>query len=71
MIHSEELSKQYLEMITVSNKQVDSVKKARSKSGGRKSTRSTSCGGSCGNCGSKHPPCKCKAFGKSVTVVVR
>ena len=64
MIHSEELSKQYLEMIKVSNKQVDSVKKSRSKSGGRKSTRSTSHGGSCGNCGSKHPPCKCKAFGK-------
>ena len=63
-IHSEELSKQYLEMIKVSNKQVDSVKKARSKSGGRKSTRFTSHGGSCGNCGSKHPPHKCKAFGK-------
>ena len=30
MIHSEELSKQYLEMIKVSNKQVDSVKKASS-----------------------------------------
>ena len=27
MIHSEELSKQYLEMIKVSNKQIDSVKK--------------------------------------------
>ena len=64
MIHSEELSKQYLEMIKVSNKQVDSVKKAKSKSGGRKSVRSTSFGGSCGNCGSKHPPHKCKAFGK-------
>ena len=62
-IHSEELSKQYLETIKVSNKQVDSVKKPRSKSGGRKS-HSTSCGGVCSNCGSKHPPRKCKAFGK-------
>ena len=51
-------------MIKVSNKQVDSVKKARSKSGGRKGPRSTSHSGSCGNCGSKHPPKKCKAFGK-------
>ena len=63
-IHSEELSKQYLEMIKVSKKPADSVKKSRSKSGGRKSARSTSHGGSCSNCGSKHPPCKCKAFGK-------
>ena len=31
MIHSKDISKQYLEMIKVSNKQVDSVKKARSK----------------------------------------
>ena len=30
-IHSEELSKQYLETIKVSNKQIDSVKKSRSK----------------------------------------
>ena len=35
-IHSEELSKQYLDTIKVNNKQVDSVKKARSKSAGRK-----------------------------------
>ena len=63
-IHSEELSKQYLDMIKVSNKQVDSVKKARSKSAGRKGPRSTSHSGSCGNCGSKHPPKNCKAFGK-------
>ena len=63
-IHSEELSKQYLDMIKVSNKQVDSVKKARSKSGGRKGLRSTSHSGSCGNCGSKHLPKKSKAFGK-------
>ena len=51
-------------MIKVSNKQVDSVKKARSKSAGRKGPRSTSHSGSCGNCGSKHPPKNCKAFGK-------
>ena len=63
-IHSEELSKQYLDMIKVSNKQIDSVKKARSKSAGKKGPRSTSHDGSCGNCGSKHPPKKCKAFGK-------
>ena len=63
-IHSEELSKQYFETIKVSNKQVDSVKKSRSKSGGRKQSHSTSHGGVCGNCGSKHPTRKCKAFGK-------
>ena len=51
-------------MIKVSNKQVDSVKKARSKSGGKKGPRSISHSGSCGNCGSKHPPKKCKAFGQ-------
>ena len=61
-IHSEELSKQYLYTIKVSNKQVDSVKKSRSKSGGK--PQSTSCSGVCGNCGSKHPPRECKAFGK-------
>ena len=63
-IHSEELSKQYLDTIKVSNKLVDSVKKARSKSNGRKDSRSTSHSGSCGNCGSKYPPKECKAFGK-------
>ena len=62
--HSEELSKQYLETIKVSNKQIDSVKKTRSKSGGRNRSCSTSHGGACGNCGSKHPPRRCKAFGK-------
>ena len=63
-IHSEELSKQYLEMIKVSNKQINSVKKPRSKSGSRNKSHSTSCGGACGNCGSKHSPRRCKAFGK-------
>ena len=55
-IHSEELSKQYLDTIKVSNKQIDSVRKSRSKSGSKNKSRSTSCGGACGNCGSKHPP---------------
>ena len=63
-IHSEELSKQYLDTIKVSNKQIDSVRKPRSKSGSRNRSRSTSHGGNCGNCGSKHPPRRCKAFGK-------
>ena len=63
-IHSEELSKQYLDMIKVSNKQIDSVKKCRSKSGSRNKSHSTSHGGACGNCGSKHPPRRCKAFRK-------
>ena len=63
-IHSEELSKQYLDMIKVSNKQIDSVRKPRSKSGSRNKSHSTSHGGACGHCGSKHPPRKCKAFGK-------
>ena len=68
-IHSEELSKQYLDMIKVSNKQIDSVRKPRSKSGSRNKSRSTSCCGACGNCGSKHPPRKCKPLGRSVMVV--
>ena len=63
-IHSKELSKQYLEIIKVSNKQIDSVKKPRNKLGGRNKSCSTSHGGACGNCGSKHPPRRCKAFGK-------
>ena len=63
-IHSEELSKQYLDTIKVSNKQTDSVWKPRSKSGSRNKSCSTSHSGNCGNCGSKHPPRKCKAFGK-------
>ena len=64
-IHSEELSKQYLETIKVSNKQIDSVHKGKPKgrSGRRNKQCSTSQGGVCGNCGSKHPH-KCKAFGK-------
>ena len=63
-IHSEELSKQYLDTIKVSNKQIDSVWKPRSKSGSRNRSHSTSHSGNCGNCGSKHPPRRCKAFGK-------
>ena len=63
-IHSEELSKQYLDTIKVSNKQIDSVQKPRSKSGSRNRSHSTSHSGNCGNCGSKHPPRRCKAFGK-------
>ena len=63
-IHSEELSKQYLDTIKVSNKQIDSVQKPRSKSGSRNRSHSTSHGGNCGNCSSKHPPRRCKAFGK-------
>ena len=62
-IHSKELSKQYLDTIKVRNKQIDSVKKSRSKSGSRNKSHSTSCGGACGNCGSKHPPRRCKALG--------
>ena len=60
-IHSEELSKQYLDTIKVSNKQIDSVQKPRSKSGSRNRSHSTS---HSGKCGSKHPPRRCKAFGK-------
>ena len=64
-IHSgEELSKQYLDTIKVSNKQIDSVRKSRSKPGSRNKSCSTSHSGACGNCGSKHPPRRCKAFGK-------
>ena len=37
-IHSEELSKQYLDTIRVSNKQIDSVRKPRSKSGSKRTS---------------------------------
>ena len=65
-IHSEELSKQYLETIKVSNKQIDSVHKGKPKgrSGSRNKQCPTSRGGVCGNCGSKHLPYKCKAYCK-------
>ena len=69
-IHSDELSKQYLDMIKVSNKQIDSVKKARNKSGGRKGLRSTSHGGSCGNVVQSTLPRSVKLLGKSVMAVV-
>ena len=73
-IHSKELSlkgqstvRNYLSNTWIQLRSVTSkltVKKARSKSAGRKGPRSTSHSGSCGNCGSKHPPKNCKAFGK-------
>ena len=56
-IHSEELSKQYLDTIKVSNKQIDSVWKPRSKSGSRNRSHSTS----------STSPRRCKAFGKKVS----
>ena len=76
-MHSEELSKQYLESIKTV-KQVDSIR-TRSTSKGRGHGRG--CGHSlnrhrsqskskpgsssnCSNCGSSHPPKQCKAFGK-------
>ena len=67
-IHSEELSKEYLDTIKVINKQIDSVKKPRSKSGGRNKSCSTSCGGACGNCGSTLQG-DAKPLEKSVIVV--
>ena len=68
-IHSKELSKQYLDMIKVSNKQIHSVRKSSSKSGGKNKSHSTSHGGACGNCGSKHPQGDVKPLGRSVMVV--
>ena len=75
MVHSEEISKQYLEsMKTV--KQVDTIhqqnnSKSKHKGKGCGSHRSQSQHrsqshkpGSCNNCGSNHTPRKCKAYGK-------
>ena len=73
-VHSEEISKQYLESVKTV-KQVDAIhrKNNRPKSNGRgrgghrsySHSRSQSRKpGSCSNCGSNHPPRKCKAYGK-------
>ena len=73
-VHSEEISKQYLESVKMV-KQVDAIhqcnhKRSRSNGKGRGSHRSHSRsqsrkpGGNCSNCGTNHPPRKCKAYGK-------
>ena len=75
-MHSEEISKQYLETIKTV-KQVDSINCTRSASKGRghgrghgqSQHRSQSKGrppgsGNCSNCGSSHPPKRSKVFGK-------
>ena len=73
-VHSEEISKQYLESVKTV-KQVDVVhqrnnKRSRSNGKGRGGHRSHSQsqsrkpGGNCSNCGTNHPPRKCKAYGK-------
>ena len=72
--HSEEISKQYLELVKTV-KQVDAIhrKNNRPKSNGRgrgghrshSHSRSQSRKrSSCLNCGSNHPPQKCKTYGK-------
>ena len=74
-VHSEEISKQYLESVKMV-KQVDTIhqqhNKNRSRSigrgrGGHRShsqSQSRKPGGNCSNCGTNHPPRKCKAYGK-------
>ena len=71
-VHSKEISKQYLKSVKTV-KQVDAIhrKNNRPKSNGRghgghrSHSRSQSTKpGSCSNCGSNHPPQKCKAYGK-------
>ena len=75
-VHSEEISKQYLESVKMV-KQVNAIhhqcnnNNNRSKSKGRGHRGHRSHGrsqsrkpGSCSNCGSSHPPRKCKAYGK-------
>ena len=71
-VHSEEISKQYLESVKTV-KQVDAIhrnnNRSKSKGKGHVGHRSHSQSlsrkpGSCSNCGSNHPPRKCKAYGK-------
>ena len=74
-VHSEEISKQYLESVKTV-KQVDAIhqqcnnNRSRSKRkghGGHRShsrSQSRKPGGNCSNCGTNHPPRKCKAYGK-------
>ena len=72
-VHSEEISKQYLESVKTV-KQVDAIHqrnsskpkhKGRGRGGHRSHSRSHSRKrGRCSNCGSSHPPKKCKAYGK-------
>ena len=73
-VHSEEISKQYLESVKMI-KQVDAIhqpnnKRSRSNGkghGGHRShsqSQSRKPGGNCSNCGTNHPPRKCKAYGK-------
>ena len=73
-VHSEEISKQYLESVKTV-KQVDAIhqhnnKRSRSNGKGYRGHRSYSRSqsrkpeGNCSNCGTNHPPRKCKAYGK-------
>ena len=73
-VHSEEISKQYLESVKTV-KQVDAIHQRNSSKsqhkgrghGGHRSysqSQSRRPGGRCSNCGSSHPPKKCKAYGK-------
>ena len=68
-VHSEEISKWYLESVKTV-KQVDAIhqcSKSKHKGRGHGSHRSHSRSQSrpgCSNCGSSHPPKKCKAYGK-------
>ena len=75
-VHSEEISKQYLESVKMV-KQVDAIHhqcynnrskskdRGRGHGGHRSHSRSQSRKpSSCSNCGSSHPPRKCKAYGK-------
>ena len=73
-VHSEEISKQYLESVKMV-KQVDAIhqhnhKRSRSNGkghGGHRShsrSQSRKPGGNCSNCGTNHPSRKCKAYGK-------
>ena len=67
MVHSETLSTQYLETVK-STKTIQGVKcdnsKHRNKSRSRSQSSHQHPSDSCGNCGSKHPPRKCKAYKK-------
>ena len=79
-VHSEEISKQYLESVKTV-KQVDAIHqrnsrkpkhKGRGHGGHRSHSRSQSRKpGGCSNCGSSHPPKKCKAYGKECSLPLK
>ena len=79
-MHTKELSKQYLDTVKKDTK-IDSIHhnkpkhdKSQGKGHGQQNCSNSGkqepkTGGNCHNCGSKHPPKRCPAFGKRVSLL--